>query len=199
MKKLIAQIRSAKNWQEQSRIAENRMPGTPFDTIFKLIQSTNDLEKVLEDVEGFREIVAKNDAHLGRLVRQAVNEHSVHCLHDFATAVGQLRDHKSKPDYVLSAVTILGGVSAFECALDNQLRSIPIRDCEILWAPIPVSRKPKMDDIKKFIERSLGRKLTAEEWEKDSKKAERHMKALGYWEKFDHRGGRPKKTGTTKG
>jgi hypothetical protein len=203
MKKLITEIHHGKNWQEQSKAAENEMPGTAFDRIFELIKTTNLLEG-FSQTKGLRNlrIVTKNvdrfDACLGRLVREAVNQNQVQTLHEFASAVGLLIKHQPEPDHVLRAVTVLGGISPTEIALSYALGPVPVRNNEILWMPVPYLRKPKMADIKKIVEHSLGRKLTAGEWEKDSKKAERHMKALGYWEKFDHRGGRPKKTGTTK-
>lgn len=168
------------------------MLGTPFDSIFEFIESTNCHEEGSKKIKALRKAVAQSDAQLGRLIRQAVNEHRVQYLHDFATAVGQLRVHKPKPDYVRQAVAILGGISASEIALDKQLRPVPLRNSEILWVPIPSSRNPQMDDIKKFIEHQMKKELTPDEWERHKKKAERCMKELGYWEKFDHRPGRKK-------
>jgi len=178
------------------------MPGTAFDEIFELIESTNQLEALLQ-TKGIRKsqlkkAVTNRDAKVGHLVRQAINKRQVDWLKQFATAVRTLKNHRPKPNHVLQAVTILGGISVREIALYHGkglgpgLVSVPVRNGEILWTPIPASRKPCMNDVKKFIERQIGRELTPEEWARDSKKAERYIKDCNYDEEFDHRPGRKK-------
>jgi hypothetical protein len=170
------------------------MPSSDFDQIFEFIETTNRLEEFLHTKGSgtiqLKKAVAKFDARLGCIFREAINRRQVHRLQEFATAVGLLKKHRPKPDYVLQAATILGGIAPSEIALSYAKGPVPLRDGEILWTPIPSSRKPCMDDIKKFIEHRIGRELTADEWKRDSKKAERHMKELDYWGKFDHRRGR---------
>jgi len=104
MKNLIEKIRRAKTWQERHELAENKTPGTVFDTFFREAEFAHSQPGHFLSEEIFR--------RHGVALAGVISRGEIQSIYDPAAALRIWRRHrrKAKPDDILAALFALSGM-----------------------------------------------------------------------------------------
>lgn len=175
MKKLIARIRTARTWQEQVDIADDRFPGTQFDSIFI---AAHDAKKEGE----LRKVGNRDHTHksLGEWLANVILAGDSKTLRKLALALDVWKWHRPKPDHELKTLCALAGM------FPPGWRKTRLKRGKIVDAG--AGRLVSMRDVKRNLKRN-DPDFTEAKWESSRRRIQRYAKELGI--QLDQSAGRP--------
>ena len=104
MKKMMQRIRAAKTGRDRGKIAEDTLPGTPYDSLFHYARLAQ--EHKTKNLPFARDCIAK----LGNWLAAIIVNNDIPELHNLATALALLKHHKPKRNYDLEALFTMHGM-----------------------------------------------------------------------------------------
>ena len=169
MKKLIKKIRVAKNWQERAEIARDKFPGTPFDRVFELAQTAEEMKTK------YLPISRQDHERLGEWLASIILNGNVQVLHAMAKALAVFKRHKPKRNYELEVLFLRSGMfyPGWEknWGRDSSGKVVP--------GYTPISPDARVTNAMRDIKESLARidpNFSESTWENRRRKIQRYAK-----------------------
>lgn len=164
MKKLIDRIRDGKTWRERARIAEDRFPGTPFDSLFQAAH------QIVQDGQlGMTGNRDRGLMALGDWLKRVILKGDSKTLRKAAIALNDWKWHTPKPDYDLIALFTLADMFP------------PGRRPLLRWkGKTPVFGKRIKEPVAmRHIKKSIARmdpSFSEDEWERRKRRIQRYAR-----------------------
>lgn len=193
MKNMTERIRQAKTWQERVRIAEDKTPGTRFDSLFQLVKDARIFATVVK-CPGDRRIRLQA---VGEWLADVIEAGNSQELHDLAEALNTWRRHKPNPDIVL--VTLFSMAGMFYPGWERNWVQVDHATGKVLGHGVSPGTRVTLAtrDFIRNIRRNYFAEKSDREWKellganqmKWEKKLRRYAKAIGF--ELDDKSGRP--------